>query len=66
MSEGLNTNAAAVILGVTCETVRRWDRANILRPAMRLPDGSRVYERATVEALKAERERIKREKTKRE
>lgn len=50
--ELINTAAAAEVLGVSVQTVRRWERSGHLR-AVRTPGNHRRYDRAQVEQLLA-------------
>ena len=45
----------ARLLGVSADTVRRWERLGLL-PAIRTARGSRLFRRADVEALRARRD----------
>jgi excisionase family DNA binding protein len=49
------TNEAAVILGVSAETVRFWERTGRL-PAVKTSGGVRLFNRCDIERLASERE----------
>jgi excisionase family DNA binding protein len=55
MSDPLLTNEAAQLLKVSPETVRVWERTGVL-PAVKTAKGVRLFARADVERLAAERE----------
>lgn len=46
----LSTREAALLLGVTSETVRRWGAANRIKH-VRMPSGKRMYRREDIEAI---------------
>ena len=43
MTNTYRTAEAAKLLGVHPSTLRRWDKAGILRPSIRTPTGERRY-----------------------
>lgn len=51
-SDLLLTSEAARLLGVSAQTLRVWDGADRLRPAMRTANGVRLYARGDVEAMR--------------
>jgi predicted site-specific integrase-resolvase len=53
--EELRVRDAQQILGVSRTMVLKLSDAGRLRPAIRLPDGTRIFRRADVERLAAER-----------
>jgi DNA-binding transcriptional MerR regulator len=49
---GIRTNAAAVMLGVSPNTLRSWERRYNFPQPLRSPGGHRLYELAEIEALR--------------
>lgn len=55
LPDHLSIGIAATALGVSTDTLRRWDRDGRLR-AVRTPTGQRRFRRSDVEALLAQRQ----------
>lgn len=50
LSEYLSIGEAALALGISRDTVKRWEKAGRMR-SVRLPNGHRRFRRAEVDAL---------------
>jgi excisionase family DNA binding protein len=53
LSELLSSGEAALLLGVSKDTLRRWEKAGRIR-SLRLPNQHRRYRRSDLEALAQE------------
>ncbi len=52
----LEIGDVARALGVSVDTVRRWERERVIAPAVRTSSGRRVFSPADVEAIRRARE----------